>query len=112
MGIKYLKGNTEKDLIKINFSWKEYFIFYKEAVRRYIKHGESIRDWMQWGTYGKNPDMFTRIKIVLLKNMSDEHIEAILKTQYHIKGKPQEREFKKELKRRKKNPNLSLKETH
>lgn len=41
-----------------------------------------IREQFNWGTYGKNGD--EPLKYVILADMSDEHIEAILKTQKHI----------------------------
>jgi hypothetical protein len=69
--------------------------------------GELVRDWMEWGTYGitgKEP-----LKWVILKNMSDEHIQAILDTQYRISSFYR-KEFERELRFRKKSPNFSIKE--
>lgn len=79
----------------------------QKIINRTLK-GQKVRDWMAWGTYGKNADQ--PLRFVLLKNMSDEHIQAILDTQFHITGFYR-REFKRELRRRKRNPKLSLKET-
>lgn len=43
---------------------------------------EVKRDRFTWGTYGKNgKDEFKRVK---LKNMSNDHIQAIIDTQHHI----------------------------
>jgi hypothetical protein len=72
-------------------------------------NGQKVRDWMAWGTYGKSGK--ERLKYVILKNMSDEHIQAILDTQWHIKGTFYEKHFRKELEKRKRNPALSIKET-
>jgi hypothetical protein len=83
-------------------------LYYPIMSLKFRLKGKSVRDWMTWGTYGKSgkdPLMF-----VILKNMSDEHIEAILRTQPHIKGF-YENQFRKELKRRERNPKLSIKET-
>lgn len=70
--------------------------------------GKKVRDWMTWGTYGKNGNQ--PLKWVILKNMSDEHIQAILDTQFHIGGFYR-RHFNKELQLRKKYPKFSVKET-
>jgi len=80
-------------------------------IKKYINitlKGQLVRDWMIWGTYGKSGK--EPLRFVLLKDMSDEHIQAILDTQHHINNFYR-REFKKELKLRKKNPGFSLKET-
>ena len=42
---------------------------------------EKIREYFQWGTYGKNGDEY-RVKI--LKDLSNPHIEAIIKTQIQL----------------------------
>jgi hypothetical protein len=63
---------------------------------------------MTWGTFGKTGK--EPLKWVILKNMSDEHIQAILNTQHHISGFYR-KEFKRELQRRIKKPSLSVKET-
>jgi hypothetical protein len=73
-----------------------------------ISKGQKVRDWMAWGTYGKHADQ--PLRFVLLKNMSDEHIQAILDTQFHI-SRFYRREFKHELKLRKRKPEFSRKET-
>jgi len=41
-----------------------------------------IRNVFSWGTYGKNGD--EPFKRVLLKDMTNEHIQAIINTQTHI----------------------------
>jgi hypothetical protein len=88
----------EKNYIMVGFPTIPYF---KKRVKNFFR-GVKIREWMHWGTYGKNGDQ--PLKYVLLKDMSDEHIQAILETQVHIKGSFYEKQFKKELKRRTKYP--------
>lgn len=56
---------------------------------------EEIREVFDWGSYGVNGDQPKRY--ILLKDMSDEHIQATLKTQRHILGTPIEEVFKREL---------------
>lgn len=46
------------------------------------KH-EVIREQFLWGTYGKNGDQPLQRKPI--KSLDDEHIEAILRTQTHLK---------------------------
>ena len=75
---------------------------------RFVFKGKLVRDWMTWGTYGKNGDQ--PLKFVILRDMSDEHIQAILDTQKQI-SRFYRREFEKELRLRKKKPQLSIKET-
>ena len=43
---------------------------------------EKVREVLRWGTRG--PDGDQPLKYVLLKDMSTDHIQAILDTQYHI----------------------------
>ena len=81
---------------------------YLKKVIRYIFKFQRVRDWMKWGTFGKSGR--EPLKWVVLKNMSDEHIEAILKTQKQI-SKFYRSEFEKELAMRKKFPEFSRKET-
>jgi hypothetical protein len=74
-----------------------------------VLHGfKPVREWMIWGTYGKSGK--DPLKWVILKNMSDEHISAILATQHHI-SEFYRIEFVAELQRRAKKPSLSIKET-
>jgi hypothetical protein len=87
---------------------KEDINYTLKKIVHIIFKGESVRDWMNWGTYGKSGKEPGRW--VTLKNMSDEHIQAILDTQHQI-TKFYRKEFLGELKLRKKNPALSLKET-
>jgi len=79
-----------------------------QKIINYTLKGQKVRDWMAWGTYGKTGN--EPLRFVLLKNMSDGHIQAILDTQFHI-SRFYRREFKRELRRRKRDPKLSLKET-
>jgi len=72
-----------------------------KKIFRVIFYGELVRDWMQWGTYGisgKEP-----LRWVLLMDITNEHIQAILDTQPHITSFYR-KEFKNELKLRTKNP--------
>lgn len=48
----------------------------------------NIREEMTWGSYGK--DAKQPRKEILIKDLSDLHICAILETQHHIKGTPTE----------------------
>lgn len=56
---------------------------------------EVIRECFEWGSYGVNGDQPKRY--ILLKDMTAEHIQNILKTQRHIFGTPIEDVFKMEL---------------
>lgn len=42
---------------------------------------EKLREFFQWGTYGKNGDDY---KVKNLKELSNPHIEAIIRTQKHL----------------------------
>lgn len=72
-----------------------------------ILYGKLVRDWMEWGTYGKSGK--EPLRWVILKDISDEHIQAILDTQHQICSFYR-KEFKNELKYRKQYPTLSIKE--
>ena len=48
----------------------------------------NIREEMTWGSYGKDGNQPR--KEILIKDLSDLHICAILETQYRIKGTPTE----------------------
>lgn len=109
--IKHLTGREIPEVRRYLQSKKWMLI---EEARLFQKQKEfhlkgfATRDWMEWGTYGidgKSPK-----HIVILKNMSDEHIEKILETQFHIL-RFYEHNFKKELKLRKQHPEYSIKET-
>lgn len=56
---------------------------------------EVQRDAFTWGTYGKNGN--EPKKYIKLKDMTNEHIQAILDTQRHIKGTYVEELFEQEL---------------
>lgn len=43
---------------------------------------ERIRTYFQWGTYGKNGDQELKVKV--LSELSNAHIEAIIETQKHL----------------------------
>lgn len=44
---------------------------------------ELIREHFEWGTYGKNGDQ--ELKYVVLKDLTDDHLQAIIRTQTHLK---------------------------
>lgn len=77
-------------------------------IRTYLKTRKKARYWLKWGTYGLNGN--EPLKHVLLKDLTDDHIKAILRTQNHI-GRFIRRRFKGELRLRKRKPHLSIKET-
>lgn len=56
---------------------------------------EVIREIFEWGSYGINRDQPKRY--IKLKDMTDDHIAAILRTQRHIFGTPVEEVFQREL---------------
>lgn len=58
---------------------------------------EIVREEFKWGTFGKEGDKFTKKK---LKDLSNEHINNIIKTQHQL-SKDRIEMFKKELKYRK-----------
>lgn len=62
---------------------------------------EEIRKYFSWKTYDKNGD--EPGKWVTLDSMTNQHIEAILRTQWHIVGTAVERLFQAELEYRKVN---------
>lgn len=79
---------------------------YFEKARKNPK----VREWLQWGTYGKSG--LEPLRYVFLKNMSNEHIEACLRTQPPAYlGKFYLKAFKEELKLRKNYPEFSVSET-
>lgn len=54
-----------------------------EDLSVYLEDGiEDVRETVTWGTYGRNGDQPRRL--VKLKDMSDEHIEACLETQLRM----------------------------
>jgi hypothetical protein len=62
---------------------------------------EQIREVFSWRSYGKSGR--EPAKDMILKQMTNEHISAILCTQERIKGTPVERVFEQELEYRKAN---------
>ena len=44
----------------------------------------TTRQLLRWGTLGKHPTSNTTYKWVAIKDLSDNHIQAILRTQFHI----------------------------
>jgi hypothetical protein len=55
---------------------------YKELSLTIDSPHEEIREHFFWGTYGK--DGLSPYRRVLLKKMTSDHIEAILRTQSHL----------------------------
>lgn len=68
---------------------------------------EVQREYFSWGSYGK--DGKQEKYYIKLKDMTDEHIAAILRTQWQIKGQFSEKLFKDELEYRQVN-NIEVKE--
>jgi hypothetical protein len=62
---------------------------------------EQIREVFSWRSYGKSGR--EPAKDMILKQMTNEHISAILCTQERIRGTPVERVFEQELEHRKAN---------
>jgi len=58
------------------------FWYYTEDLDFMLNMGFEPRDVMLWGTYGKNGDQ--PLKYVFLKDMTNEHIQAIIDTQKSI----------------------------
>jgi len=80
-GLDYIRTNVNK------IPAKELYV--------YIEDGhEKVRESFSWGTYGKKGD--EEKKWVLLKDLSSNHIKAILDTQYQLPVWMKEM-FKKEL---------------
>lgn len=83
-GLAYLRRNVNKQPY--------------EELSVYVEDGhEKIRENMSWGSYGPNGDQ--PLKRILLKDLTTDHINAIIETQTHL---PKERIdiFKEELKYR------------
>jgi hypothetical protein len=72
-----------------------------------IRHA-LMRNKLRWGTFGKSGK--EPLRKVLIKDLTNEHIQAILDTQHHI-NKRYRKMFKRELKLRKRFPEYSIKET-
>jgi hypothetical protein len=73
-GTNYIHKSNQKDLIDLSIMSFEYFT--------------DIRKKFLWGTYGKTGK--EEFKWVVLRNMTKEHIKAILKTQFQIKQSTKE----------------------
>lgn len=66
-GLDYLRRNVHQE-----YPYEELSLYEEDPI-------EIIRERFDWGTYGKDGKQpFTRI---LLKDMTEEHIQAILETQ-------------------------------
>ena len=62
---------------------------------------EKIREIFSWGSYGK--DGKQKKRYILLKDLTDEHLEAIICTQVHVRGTVVEKVLKDEQEYRLKN---------
>ena len=62
---------------------------------------EQVRETFTWGSYGKNGK--GPKKQILLKDLEEDHLKNILKTQYHIRGTITENFIKLELEYREQN---------
>jgi hypothetical protein len=62
---------------------------------------KAIREAFVWKSYGKNGEHIPHGIYISLQDMTDEHLNAILDTQYHIKGTYVEDLIKQELAYRK-----------
>jgi len=66
--------------------------YYQEDLEFMVDDlGVAPRDCLLWGSYGKDgKDGKGPVKHLLLREMTNQHIEAILETQAHVKGKLRE----------------------
>lgn len=78
------------------------FIDLSEIISEEKEDGwfEKVRETFTWGSYGKGGKGPKRN--ILLKDLEEDHIKAILETQWHIKGSHVEQYMKKELEYRNK----------
>jgi len=74
--------------------------YYTEDLDFMLNLGFEMRDVMLWGTYGKSLDQ--PLKYIFLKNMSNEHIKAVLQNVRTISEKYRTA-FENELKYREEN---------
>jgi len=76
-GFDYIIGGGTKFLRRVskNKDYKELSIFNTDHIKK-------IRDFFEWGTYGKDGN--EPLKYIKLKDMEEEHIQNILKTQKNI----------------------------
>lgn len=84
-------------------------MWYYTEDREFMENlGFPHRETLLWGTYGKNADQ--PLKYVQLKNMTNEHIESIIRTQKQL-SEPTIQFFKDELEYRKENPEYNILES-
>jgi len=69
-GISYLRRNLNRE------PYEELSLYVEDPI-------STIRESYEWGTFGKDPD-YKEYTWVKLKNLSNNHIEAILDTQRHL----------------------------
>ena len=81
------------------------FWYYTEDREFMTNLGFSQREILLWGTYGK--DGKQPLKHILLKEMTNEHIQAILDTQTHL-SEEKRKYFSDELDLRKEKPELNI----
>ena len=83
-------------------------MWYYTEDREFMSNlGFPMREITFWGTYGKNGN--GPLKHLLLKNMTNEHIKAILDTQFQLKPETL-KVFSDELELRKEKPELNINE--
>jgi len=57
-----------------------------ETVQQFASESHTIlRDFIEWGSYGK--DGKGPLRYILVKDLEDDHINAILESQHHISEK-------------------------
>jgi hypothetical protein len=82
----HIDANGEEYMIDGGLDYVRRSINKQPAIDAFVysddKH-DVIREQFLWGTYGKNGDQPLQKKPV--KSLDTEHIEAILKTQIHLK---------------------------
>jgi len=79
--------------------------YVKKFINLVFKH-QKVRDWLVWGILDENGCLV----FTLVKDMTDEDIQEVLNSLYPVKCFYR-REFKNELKLRKKFPELSRERT-
>lgn len=83
--------------------------YYTEDMEFMHNMGFPYREILLWGTYGKNADQ--PLRRVLLKEMTNEHIEAIIRTQKQL-SELAIQIFKDELDYRKEHPECNIYENN
>lgn len=82
----HIDANGEEYMIDGGLDYVRRSINKQPAIDAFVYTDDGhdvIREQFLWGTYGKNGDQPLQMKP--LKSLDKEHIEAILKTQTHLK---------------------------